>query len=55
MAETAAIESLGGSGGIVHTTDGGFEDDVLKADRPVLVDYWAEWCGALQDDRAHTR
>ena len=45
MAETAAIERLGGSGGIVHTTDGGFVDDVLKADRPVLVDYWAEWCG----------
>ena len=30
---------------IVHTTDDGFENDVLKADVPVLVDYWAEWCG----------
>ena len=30
---------------IVHVTDGSFEEDVLKADEPVLVDYWAEWCG----------
>ena len=26
-------------------TDATFEADVLKADKPVLVDYWAEWCG----------
>jgi thioredoxin 1 len=26
-------------------TDGSFEAEVLKADQPVLVDYWAEWCG----------
>jgi thioredoxin 1 len=31
--------------GIVHTSDASFEDDVLKADRPVLLDFWAEWCG----------
>ena len=30
---------------IVHTSDAGFEQDVLKSDLPVLVDYWAEWCG----------
>jgi thioredoxin 1 len=30
---------------IVHTSDADFEQDVLKADKPVLVDYWAEWCG----------
>ena len=30
---------------IVHVTDGSFEQDVLSADGPVLVDYWAEWCG----------
>ena len=26
-------------------TDASFESDVLKADGPVLVDFWAEWCG----------
>jgi thioredoxin 1 len=30
---------------IQHTSDAGFADDVLQADKPVLVDYWAEWCG----------
>jgi thioredoxin 1 len=30
---------------IVHVTDGNFEQAVLGADGPVLVDYWAEWCG----------
>lgn len=30
---------------IQHTTDAEFEADVLGADKPVLVDYWAEWCG----------
>ena len=28
-----------------HVTDDTFEVEVLHADRPVLVDYWAEWCG----------
>ncbi len=30
---------------IVNVTDASFEDEVLKSDTPVLVDYWAEWCG----------
>lgn len=30
---------------IQHVTDDSFEQDVLKAEGPVLVDYWAEWCG----------
>ena len=30
---------------IKHVTDDSFDSDVLKADKPVLVDYWAEWCG----------
>ncbi len=29
----------------VKITDDSFEADVLKADAPVLVDFWAEWCG----------
>jgi thioredoxin 1 len=30
---------------IVHTSDASFENDVLKSNTPVLVDFWAEWCG----------
>jgi thioredoxin 1 len=32
-------------GAVQHVTDASFEADVLKSDKPVLVDYWAEWCG----------
>lgn len=30
---------------VVTLTDANFDDLVLKADKPVLVDFWAEWCG----------
>jgi len=30
---------------ITHVTDESFDPEVLKSDVPVLVDYWAEWCG----------
>ena len=30
---------------IKHVTDASFEVDVLQSAQPVLVDYWAEWCG----------
>ena len=30
---------------IKHVTDASFGSDVLQSDKPVLVDYWAEWCG----------
>jgi thioredoxin 1 len=33
------------SQGITNVSDDSFESEVLKADSPVLVDYWAEWCG----------
>jgi len=29
---------------IVHVTDSTFEDEVLKSDKPVILDFWADWC-----------
>ena len=33
------------SNNIINTTDANFDQDVLQADLPVLVDFWATWCG----------
>jgi thioredoxin 1 len=33
------------AGTLKHVTDADFEEVVLKSDKPVLVDFWADWCG----------
>src|SRR6202167_2146368 len=43
--ETVEVTKKMAGNGIVEVTDANFDQDVLKSDKPVLVDFWATWCG----------
>ncbi len=43
--KSATGASSAGDSLIKHVTDDSFAGDVLQSEKPVLVDYWAEWCG----------
>jgi thioredoxin 1 len=44
-AVTGVMEAIPLSDKIVYVTDDTFEQEIIKAEGPVLVDYWADWCG----------
>ena len=41
-------------GAVTDVTDATFDAVVLKSDKPVVVDYWADWCGPVQAGRARS-
>jgi thioredoxin 1 len=36
---------MANEGSLIHVTDTNFDEEVLKSEKPVLVDFWAPWCG----------
>ncbi|HEY6251752.1 MAG TPA: thioredoxin [Candidatus Angelobacter sp.] len=43
--DTKTVGTAGVTGLLLEVTDGNFDQAVLKSDQPVMVDFWAAWCG----------